>query len=93
MPSALALIKAGLYELMNAESDAELDELVSSSAVYRLLYDEDTEELTVYFQTGSAYTYHDVPKQKALYFVDKASSKGKYLNQRIKNIYTYTRDF
>ena len=92
MKSPIALITAGLQKLMNAGSDQEFDEFVNSSAIYRLTYDEDTEELGVFFQNGGIYTYYSVPQTKAKYMIDKASSKGKYLNNRIKNIHTYTRE-
>lgn len=88
----LDLIKLGLSEIFLDESDAEIDERVSSSAVHRLTYDEDTKELTVYFNSGSVYTYVDVPRQKATYFIESASSKGKYFVRKIRNRYIYSRD-
>lgn len=72
-------------------SEADIDEIVSSEAVYRLSYDEDFKQLTVHFNSGSIYSYHGVSKQKADYFINTASSKGRYYVSRIRNNYIYTR--
>lgn len=75
----------------NYSFDDELDinKFVSSSAITHLAYDEDTEELYVTYIGGRTYTYFDVPKSKAKYFVDTAPSKGKYVNYRVKPNYAY----
>lgn len=94
MASAFAKLVAGVSKLLNQPVDeADIDEFVSSEAVYRLTYDEDRSVLTVYFNSGSSYDYYDVPKSKATYFIDKAASKGRYLVNRVRNNYVYTRNF
>ena len=61
-----------------------------SSNVAGFSYDEVTQVLTVEFNNGSYYDYHDVPEQ-AFEEMKSADSKGKYLNTAIKGHYRYTK--
>ena len=62
--------------------------LVESSNVATIGYDEETNELHVQFKSGAEYIYSDVPQDVVQEFLD-ADSKGKFLNERIKGIYSF----
>lgn len=51
-------------------------------------YDPTAQVLEVEFQSGAIYRYFGVPKSEWKSFRE-ASSKGKYLNERIKNRYRF----
>ena len=63
---------------------------VASSNINEIGYDMRTQTLEVKFLSGWVYQYYGVPE-----FLHKqimqASSKGKFLNQYIKNAYPYSR--
>jgi hypothetical protein len=63
---------------------------VDSSNVEAIGYDDDTQELHVYFLSGGCYIYHDVPRQ---IFDDLigAPSKGSFLNREVKGVYRFTK--
>jgi hypothetical protein len=61
-----------------------------STAIERYGYDEATRELHVTFVGGGAYTYYGVPKPVYDAF-RAATSKGRFLNLRIKDRYDYRR--
>jgi len=64
--------------------------LVASSNVRAIGYDSATQTLEVEFQSGWVYQYYGVSKY--LYQqIMQASSKGRFLNQYIKNAYPYSR--
>ena len=65
---------------------------VSSSNIKSVGYDMDKKILCIKFLNGSLYTYKDVPLSKYEALRD-ANSVGKYLNQNIKGIYSYTQIF
>lgn len=59
---------------------------VKSSQISYIGYNEDKKELFVTFNTNSTYRYDDVPKE----IFDKlmlSNSKGKFLNDHVKNVY------
>jgi hypothetical protein len=61
---------------------------VSSSNVDSVGYDSDSQILEVEFNSGDIYQYSDVPE----YIYDdllSAGSVGQYLNQNVKNSYSY----
>ena len=65
-------------------------QLVSSSNVEGLGYDEEAQTLRVWFTTGTIYDYANVPKiefEALLY----ASSIGAYFNRNVKGLYPYTK--
>ena len=63
---------------------------VQSSNVEAVGYDSGTSELYVRFRNGSAYKYSGVPK--TVYDgIFKAESVGRYLNESIRGLYSYTR--
>lgn len=62
---------------------------LKSSSVRSTGYDEFTQDLEVEFCNGKTYCYHDVPYELYVSFM-RASSKGRFLNWRIKNIFPYT---
>lgn len=59
---------------------------VSSSAISRLSYNPARHELHVRFRGSGDYVYFDVPPEEYDALVE-ASSKGRFLNQRIKSHY------
>jgi len=62
---------------------------VSSSNIASIGYDEETHQLKVEFIGGRVYTYYEVSRE--VYQELMASeSKGKYLHQYIKGVYTYS---
>jgi len=61
-----------------------------SSVVKTILYNPDSKQLTVVFQSGAVYTYYDVPESVYVGF-KTARSKGKYLNQYIVDAYSFER--
>ncbi len=63
---------------------------VQSSNVSEISYDPDTQELLVRFVNGSLYKYLEVPENVYKSFLH-APSKGKFVNNRLKNRYLYLR--
>ena len=64
-------------------------ELVNSSSVTRIGYDEATEDLKIQFRSGSEYVYADVPE--AVYEnLLTAKSVGSFVNDKIKSKYLFT---
>ncbi len=63
---------------------------VSSSNVRAIGYDSATQTLEVEFVNGSVYQYYSVPENMYEAFL-KASSKGQFLHQYIRNAYPYSR--
>ena len=61
-----------------------------STAIEQISYDEVVGELRVKFVGGGRYTYYGVPKSVYDAF-RAASSKGKFLNQYIKDRYDFSR--
>lgn len=64
---------------------------INSSNIERVAYDEITKELLVDFKNGKEYYYINVPK---LLYEDllNSTSKGKFLNEKIKGDYGYGRN-
>lgn len=60
----------------------------SSSNISEFSYDDETDTLTVVFQSGDSYDYMNVPKSVYRSF-GLASSKGEFFARQIKNRYTY----
>ena len=63
---------------------------VASSNVASIGYDSTTQTLEVEFQNGWVYQYYGVPEFLHQQIM-QAPSKGKFLNQYIKNGYPYSR--
>ncbi|HEX6171497.1 MAG TPA: KTSC domain-containing protein [Chitinophagaceae bacterium] len=59
-----------------------------SSVVAAIRYDEKTSRLRVIFQSGSIYDYLNIP-EKIYDEMKKASSKGEFLNKKIKPNYKF----
>lgn len=59
---------------------------VASSTIIRIEYDEETERLTVVFNSGARYTYEGVPHELWERFRD-AESVGRFFIQEIKNTF------
>lgn len=53
-------------------------------------YSSGTQELHVQFNSGTEYTYEDVPEEEFAALRD-APSPGAYLNENIKDVYSYRR--
>ena len=64
--------------------------MVDSSNVAAIGYDKEAEELHVQFNNGSTYVYRAVPEDVVKDFLN-ADSKGKFLNEHIKGVYSYER--
>lgn len=65
-------------------------ETQDSSNIARYRYDEKANVLTVEFKNGETYNYYDVPPMAYEQMII-ASSKGKFLAQKIKGAYRYAR--
>jgi len=64
---------------------------INSSNIKKVAYDENAKELLVGFKNGSEYYYINVPRP--LYEdLLHSSSKGKFLNEKIKDDYGYGRN-
>lgn len=63
---------------------------VKSTNIKQIGYNVDSKKMRVRFKDGSAYDYHAVSEDV---FDDclKAKSKGKYLKEKIKGVYTHTK--
>lgn len=64
--------------------------LVSSSNIISVGYDEQNETLEVEFSDGSVYQYYNVNKNLYDQFIS-APSKGQFLAYQIKNVFPYSR--
>lgn len=62
---------------------------VRSTNIRSVGYDAGSETLEVEFTSGSIYQYFDVPETEYEGLMS-AASKGRYLNQNIKDRYRYT---
>lgn len=60
---------------------------VSSSAISRIEYDDNTRRLFITFQHGETYTYYGVPRHVYDAFL-RAASKGRFYNDYIKDRYS-----
>ena len=65
-------------------------QLVSSTNISAVGYDDATETLEVEFLNGSVYQYYNVPAGLHEQLM-QASSKGVFLNVYIKNAFPYSR--
>ncbi len=63
---------------------------VVSSNVAAVGYDEESQTLQVEFNNGSTYQYFDVPEDTYKGLLS-AESVGKFLNQKVKGSYRYSR--
>lgn len=63
---------------------------VDSTSVEAIDYDETRQELHVRFLNARNYVYFDVPEAVFEEFL-MASSKGRFLNSRVKGAYSYAR--
>ena len=61
---------------------------VESSMIRSVGYKADAEMLEVEFTSGSVYRYFEVPESEYEELMN-AASKGRYLNQNIKDCYRY----
>ena len=64
--------------------------VVASSNLRAVGYDSHSQTLEVEFISGSVYQYYGVPEQIHVEIM-QASSKGKFFNYYIKNMYPYSR--
>jgi hypothetical protein len=63
---------------------------ITSSNIQTVEYNEDINTLVVEFKSGAKYAYSNVPKEVFDRMIT-ASSIGSYLNENIRNRYTYIR--
>jgi hypothetical protein len=63
---------------------------VDSTNVEAIGYDEVAQELYVQFLGSGMYVYYDVPQEVYDELIN-APSKGRFLNEAIKNVYQFTR--
>lgn len=63
---------------------------VTSTDIYAIGYDADTQTLEVEFNTGSVYAYSDVPQGEYDTFIG-SDSKGKYFHANIKKRYSFVK--
>lgn len=63
---------------------------VKSSNINSIGYDADTKTLAVKFDGGGTYHYHNVPADIHL-ALEMADSAGKYLGEKIKGKYHFTK--
>jgi hypothetical protein len=63
---------------------------IKSSNLKSASYDTETAHLTIVFNNGSIYEYENVPWELFTKF-RMSESQGKFLNQKIKGTYSYTK--
>lgn len=63
---------------------------VTSSNIYAVGYDADSQTLEIEFKNGAVYQYSSVPSGEYEGIMG-AESKGKYLNANIKNRYSFVK--
>jgi hypothetical protein len=63
---------------------------VKSSVIRRLEYDEDEQALSITFTSGLTYRYERFPEIEYDALLS-AASKGEFFNERIKDLYDFTR--
>ncbi len=63
---------------------------VTSTNIYAIGYDADTQTLEVEFKNGSVYAYSDVHQGEYNAFFD-SGSKGKYFRANIKERYSFVK--
>jgi len=65
-------------------------EVLGSSVVEAVQYDEARQHLDIALTTGRTYRYLDVPPEVYRAFIT-AESKGRYYNDHIRDVYLYER--
>lgn len=74
---------------MRAQGAAEFKPL--GTHIFRAVkYDGANRTLTLWFHSGSAYAFHEVPRQVYDDFL-RIVNRGEYFNRRIKKVYRYER--
>jgi hypothetical protein len=73
-----------------AQENAEMDHPVASTAINNLRYNFITDELEVFFQDGSVYSYSGIDPTTFTGLM-RAGSKGGYFNSVIRNSYSFSR--
>jgi len=68
--------------------DQDIVITMPSSVVFAMNYNASTSTLTIEYVSGSVYEYKNVPEY-VYEEMKKAKSKGKFLNQKIKDKYLY----
>lgn len=63
---------------------------VDSSVIAAVGYDEKTKVLYILYNNGKTYEYYDVPLEISTGLM-AAESKGKYLNEKVLDIYRFDR--
>jgi hypothetical protein len=63
---------------------------LSSSAIARVAYDEESRTLSVEFRNGRVYEYFDLPRHVYEELL-KAPSAGRFVTYNIKDVYRYKR--
>jgi hypothetical protein len=63
---------------------------LSSSAIARIAYDEESRTLRVEFRNGRVYEYFDLPRNVYEELLT-APSAGRYVTYNIKDVYRYAR--
>lgn len=67
-----------------------IESYYNSSNVLKSIYHESTADLDVVFKSGAVYRYRNVPNT-VLIQLETAESQGKFLNQKIKDIFKSTK--
>ena len=75
-------------DIINHNTKSMKREIVSSSNIISIGYDEDSRILEIEFKKNRIYHYYDVPKNEFDGLMN-ASSHGSYLNENIKDVYDY----
>ena len=65
-----------------------LRQIVESSALRSIGYDEEKMILEAEFKSGKVYQYNEVPMEVFQNLIN-AESKGKFFNQNITNVYSF----
>ena len=83
-------ITRNLNMLQNSDMRVETHSPLDSSFIVKMSWFEDGNILMLTFNTGSIWTYYDVPFEIYSGFC-KAKSYGGYFNSNIRNVYTAER--
>lgn len=79
-----------LFKIKTKDMITEQQSIVESTTIKSVLYNFITESLKITFSSGAMYEYSNVPSEIYDDFC-KAESQGKFLNEKIKGTYNYSK--
>lgn len=81
--------QAAIDKALGKEQESFYKEWPESTSIHSTGYDKEQNSLTVTFKNGNSYRYDEVPMAEWLN-LKKTESIGKYVNKKIKEVYSST---